>query len=131
MSVLKALFGGRKKQEPFDPNPGFVDTMPARPYRVHYADLPFYADAECRILVRGARLVILQCEDTLQKQRTIECMPALKNYRQGQIVQWETNHHRLWDDAWYLNPESGAKEKAWARSVEFVGRIYSPGAAAS
>ncbi len=130
MSVLKVLFGGRKQQEPFEPDPGFIDAMPARPYRVLHADLPFFADAECRNQIRGARLVVLQCEDALQKQRTIECMPAVKDYRQDQIVQWETNHKRLWDDAWYVNPESGAKEKAWTRAVEFVGRICrsAPGA---
>jgi len=131
MPFLKALFGGRKQQEPFDPNPGFIDVMPARPYRVLHADLPFYADPECRNQIRGARLVILQCEDPLQKQRTIECMPAVKDYRQDQIVQWEINHNRLWDEAWYVRPESGAKEKAWTRSVEFVGRICRPGPGSS
>ncbi len=127
MSFLKALFGGRKQQEPFDPNPGFTDVMPTRPYRVLHADLPFYGDAECRNRIRGARLLVLQCEDSRQKQRTIECMPAVKDYRQGQIVQWEINHNHIWDDAWYINPESGVKEKAWTRSVEFVGRIHCPG----
>ena len=131
MSLLRALFGGKKQEVPFDPNPGSVETMPVRPYRVLHADLPFYADAECRIQVRGARLIVLQCEDSLQKQRTIECMPAVKDYRQGQIVQWDTNHKLLWDDAWYVNPESGSKEKAWARAVEFVGRVYRPGPGAS
>ncbi|MBP1601007.1 MAG: hypothetical protein H6Q06_1158 [Acidobacteria bacterium] len=82
MPFLKALFGGRKQQEPFDPNPGFIDVMPARPYRVLHA-------------------------------------------------QWEINHNRLWDEAWYVSPESGAKEKAWTRSVEFVGRIYRPGPGSS
>ena len=131
MSLLRALFGGKKQEAPFDPNPGSVETMPARPYRVLHTDLPFYADAECRIQVRGARLIVLQCEDSLQKQRTIECMPAVKDYRQGQIVQWDTNHKLLWDDAWYVNPESGSREKAWARAVEFVGRVYRPGPGAS
>jgi len=131
MSLLRALFVGRKQQEPFDPNPGFVDVMPARPYLVLHADLPFYADAECRKQIRGARLVVLQCEDPLQKQRTIECMPAVKDYRKGDIVQWETNHKRLWDDAWYVNPESGSKVKAWTRAVEFIGRVYRPDTSAS
>ncbi len=126
MSLLRALFGARKQQEPFDPNPGFIDVMPSRPYLVVHADLPFYADAECRNQIRGARLMVLQCEDSLQNQRTIECMPAVKNYRKGQIVQWETNHRRLWDDAWYINPENHSKEKAWTRAVEFTGKVYRP-----
>jgi hypothetical protein len=131
MSLLKALFGSKKEQEPFDPDPGSIEVMPARPYRVLQADLPFYADPECRNRVRGARLIVLQCEDPRQEQRTIECMPAVKDYRQGQIVQWDINHKRLWDDAWYVNPDSGSKEKAWARSVEFVGKVYRHGHEAS
>jgi hypothetical protein len=55
----------------------------------------------------------------------------VKDYRQDQIVQWEINHNRLWDEAWYMRPESGAKEKAWTRSVEFVGRICRPGPGSS
>lgn len=131
MSLRKALFGGKKQQESFDPNPESIDVMPARPYRVLHADLPFFADPECRSQVRGARLVILQCEDPLQKQRTIECMPAVRDYRQGQIVQWDINHKCLWDGAWYVNPDTGNKEKAWARAVEFAGKVYRPGPGAS
>ena len=124
MSWLRALFGRKKSENPFDPNPGFTNSMPARPYRVLHADLPFYSDPECRIETRGARLVVLRCEDPAQQQRTIECMPVLKNYRQGEIVQWDTNHKRVWDAAWYVDPDSGANTKAWAHAVEFRGRIY-------
>ena len=123
MSWLKALFGPKKAEAVFDPNPGFIEVMPARPYRVLHADLPFYADPECREESKGARLVVLQCEDPAQQQRPIECMPVLKRYQKGQMVQWEINHKRGWEAAWYVDPDHGAKVKAWTHAAEFMGRV--------
>lgn len=122
MSLLSLLFG-RKQQEVFDPNPGETREMPARPYRVLHAGLPFYSDAECRAEIKEARLLVLNCEDPNQKHQTVECMPSRKRYSQGQVVQWELDKEQVWDAAWYLNPDTGKNEKAWARAVEFVGRI--------
>ncbi len=123
MSLIKTLFG-KKKEAPFDPNPETLESMPLRPYRVLHADLPFYSDPDCRTEVQEARLLILRCEDPAQQHHPVECMPALKNYQKGQIARWDTNHKRVWGEAWYVNPESGAREKAWSQAVEFTGGIY-------
>jgi len=122
MSLWSVLFA-RKQKEVFDPNPGETREMPARPYRILHADVPFYSDAECRSEIKWGRLLVLNCEDPCQKHQTVECMPTRKRYSQGQIVQWELDKDRVWDRAWYVNPDTGKKEKAWARAVEFVGRI--------
>jgi len=45
------LFPDRHKSEDvevFDPNPGIIDWMPARPYRVLHSGLPFCSDPECK-----------------------------------------------------------------------------------
>ena len=44
------LFGRKKTEtdETFDRDPGITDKMPARPYRILRADLPFYSDPECK-----------------------------------------------------------------------------------
>lgn len=121
-----ALFFGRKKSEAtevFDPNPGSRDDMPARPYRVLYADLDFYSDPECRTKIEGARLIVIQSEDSKQKHQIQECMPARKKYRVGQLVEWDINNKRIYQENWYRNPETGKTEKAWIQSVEFVGRV--------
>ncbi len=124
MSLLGALFRGKKAEAPLDPDPEVIITKPVRPYRVLHADLPFYTDPECKAEVRGARLIILQCEDPRQKQQPIECMPTLKNYRKGQTVMWGINHKRQWDEAWYVNPENGERERAWPSAVEFTGPVF-------
>lgn len=131
MSLLAALFWRKQPEIPFDPNPCEVDSMPVRPYRVLHADLPFYSDAECKIEVSGARLIVLQCEDPRQEQRTIECMPTLKKYRQGRLVRWEIKHKRQWDKAWYINPDTGQSERAWGLATEFIGPLVNEKIAAS
>jgi len=123
MSLLGMLFGRRKQEEVFDPDPGLTSTIPARPYRILHANLPFYSDAECRNEVKGARLVVLRCEDPRQAQQVVECMPTSKIYSQGLIVAWELNNKAIWDTSWYQNPETGKPERAWSRAVEFVGPV--------
>jgi hypothetical protein len=131
MSLLAALFRPKQPEEPFNPDPGEMDAMPVRPYRVLHADLPFYSDPECKIEVPGARLIVLQCEDSRQKQRTIECMPTMKRYRKGQLVRWDINHKQQWEKAWYINPDTGQSERAWALAMEFLGPVANERVAAS
>jgi hypothetical protein len=57
----------------------------------------------------------------------VECMPTLKEYSRGQILRWDINHKRLWEAAWYLNPDTGAKERAWVQAVEFTGKVVKLG----
>ena len=122
MSLFRSLFGGRKP-EPFDPNPREIQHMPARPYRILHAGLPFFSDPECLTEVQGARLVVLLCEDPSQKHRPIECMPVRKKYLKQQFVRWDINNKKMWDVAWYRNPETGKNEKAWSQAVEFTGPV--------
>ncbi len=125
MSLLSLIFG-RKKHEVFDPNPGETSWMPARPYRVIQPDLPFYSDPQCKRKVQSAHLILLQCEDPKQKQRTVECMPTRKNYEAGQLVSWDLDNKKIWGNCWYKNPDTNNNEKAWSQAVEFIGRVAIP-----
>ena len=124
MSLWKLIFRSRKPTEATESSePAQIDVMPARPYRVVHADLPFYSDSNCEREVEGARLVVLTCQDPFQKQQTIECMPVVKRYREGQLVSWDLNNKRMWETAWYRNPGSGEIQKAWSQAVEFNGKV--------
>ena len=114
---------GPKNLAPDNREPEETTSMPARPYRVLHADLPFYSDSKCEKEVQGARLVVLRCEDPDQKQKTIECMPVVMNYRVDQIVTWDLNNKKMWELSWYRNPDTGQVERAWAQAVEFSGKI--------
>ncbi len=119
------LFGrGKTKiEKDLDQNPGTIYKMPARPYRVVHTGLPFYSDPECKMKVQDANLIVLQSEDPKQKHPVQECLPTRKKYRIGQLVQWDLNNKKVWQNCWYKNPESGAAEKAWVQAVEFIGKI--------
>jgi hypothetical protein len=121
-----SFFAGRKSSnnpEMYDPNPEVTETMPARPYKVLYVDLTFCSDPECKSPVEGARLVVLRSEDPRQPHQVQECMPTRKKYSVGQVVQWDLNNKKIWQDSWYRNPETGNTEKAWIQAVEFVGKV--------
>ena len=121
------LFGGKKNQgiEVVDPDPGIMDTMPARPYKVLRADLPFYSDSECKTRVGDSTIVVLKSEDPKQQHSVQECMPTRKKYKIGQLVQWDLNNKKVYQNCWYKNPESGEIEFAWVQAVEFIGKIVS------
>jgi hypothetical protein len=121
-----ALFSGRKRTEVTevaDPNPGTREDMPARPYRVLYADLEFCSDPECKMRVKDARLIVLRSEDPKQQHQIQECMPTRKKYQPGQLVEWDLNNKQIWQESWYRNPETGKAEKTWTQAVEFIGRV--------
>jgi hypothetical protein len=121
-----AFLPGRKKPdvgEVFDPNPGVMDRMPVRPYRVLHADLPFYSDPECKKGIEGANLIVLSSEDPRQQHQVQECMPTRKKYKAGQLVQWDLNNKQVWQRCWYKNPETANAEMAWTQAVEFVGKV--------
>jgi len=127
-----ALLSGRKKPdvtEVFDPNPERTDRMPARPYRVMYADLPIYSDPECKTRIYDANLVVLKSEDPKQAHQVQECMPTRKKYSAGQLVRWDLNNKQVWQTCWYRNPETSSTEMAWTQAVEFAGKVVTAGQA--
>jgi hypothetical protein len=122
--TLFAASPGQKKQEPqFDQNPEIIQEMPVRPYTVLHEPLPFYSDAECRVEVPGARLIVVRSDDPRQTHHPIECMPTRKTYAKGQTLSWDINHKVQWAESWYVDPDTGNKERAWLRAVEFVGKV--------
>jgi hypothetical protein len=123
MSSQIAKSGRNQQNTSFDPYPEETQEMPVRPYTVLHDLLPFYSDSDCREEVQGARLVVLRSDDPRQSHHPTECMPTRKLYSKGQILLWDINGKQQWEESWYLNPETGVREKAWIRSVEFVGKV--------
>ncbi len=123
MLMFTSVFQSKKSVPSFDPTPEILSEMPVRPYLVLHADLPFYSDPECKVEVQDARLIVIRSEDPKQQHHPVECLPTRKRYENGQILRWDINHKTQWADAWYRNPGTGVIEKAWVRSVEFIGPV--------
>jgi hypothetical protein len=109
--------------EIIDPNPGSIEWMPARPYRVLHTNLSIYSDPLCTSKIEDAHLIVLKSEDPKSQISIQECMPTRKKYRVGQLVQWDLNNKKVWQNCWYKNPETGAVEMAWTHAVEFIGKV--------
>jgi hypothetical protein len=122
---MPRLFGGNSSNvdEIIDPNPGSVDWIPARPYRVLHTDLPFYSDCACSARIEGAHIIVLKSEDPKALHQVQECMPTRKRYTVGQLVQWDLNNKKVWQNCWYRNPETNDVEMAWTQAVEFIGKV--------
>ena len=97
--------------------------MPVVPYRVLYADIPFYSDSECTQEVVAARIAILDALDPDDELKELDVVPSLNRYEPGQLVRWTLDNKNLWEESWYKNPETGQIERAWTIHVEFIGQV--------
>jgi len=110
-------------QANFDPNPGQTNELPALPHRVLYSNIPFYSDPECKQQVTDGTILILQSLDPDDPVQELDIAPTRKSYQAGQIVAWDLNNKKLWEKAWYRDPETGEIEQAWTFHVEFIGKV--------
>lgn len=116
-----------KKKKKEDNRPAVTETFPAVPNRVLHVGLTLYKDESCsQPYERGSGMIIepLDPEDQLFE---LDILPTTLEYEPGQYVQFETNHHKMWDAAWFHNPISDKVEKAWnVAAAEFVGPLIAP-----
>jgi hypothetical protein len=108
---------------PTQRDPQHSDEMPVVPYRVLYADIPFYSDPECTKEVVAAKIAILEALDPDDAFRELDVVPSLNRYEPGQLVRWSLDNKNLWEESWYKNPETGQIERAWTIHVEFIGQV--------
>jgi hypothetical protein len=101
--------------------------MPAIPHRVLHANLPFYSDPECTRLVTDASILVLRSLDPDDPVGELDIVPVRRRYSAGQIVSWELNNKRLWENSWFRHPDTGQVEQAWTFHVEFIGKVVAPG----
>ena len=128
MGRLKKLFKGESKAPAtpsFDPKPEETDKLPLIPYRILYTDLPFYNDPACEDKVPDARVAILEALDPENELMELDVLPTRKEYEPGQLVTFNLNNKRLWEECWFRNPETQQVERAWNLHVEFIGDVIS------
>lgn len=106
-------------------SPEETDSMPVVPYRVVHADIPFYSDSECKNEVIDGTIVILESLDPEDPYPEMDIMPTRKQYSPGQLVNWDLNNKKQWEENWFKHPGTGEVEYAWILHVEFTGRLIS------
>ena len=105
--------------------PEETDNMPIVPYRVTHVGIPFYSDPECKNVVSDGTIVILEPLDPDDPYPEVDIMPTLKQYSPGQLVDWELNNKRQWEESWFRHPGTNKLEQAWTLHMEFTGRLIS------
>ncbi len=126
MGKFKEMFKSKSAAPPaeeFDPKPEETDELPFIPYRVLHTDLPFYDDPACENEVTDARIAILEALDPDDELMQVDVVPTRKKYQPGQLVTFNHNNKRLWEECWFRNPETLQIEKTWTLHVEFIGQV--------
>ena len=106
-------------------SPEETEDMPVVPYRVVHANIPFYSDSECKNEITDGTIVILESLDPEDLYPEPDIMPTRKQYSPGQLVDWNLDNHKQWEENWFKHPGTGEIEYAWILHVEFTGRLIS------
>jgi hypothetical protein len=101
--------------------------VPRPSYIVRRANIPLYADSNCRSLREGVRGVLIETFDADGVSQGSRIHPSTHDYAEGMSVGWEWDlpiayrSDKGWDETWYKE-ETGKCTQAWSGSLEFVGR---------
>jgi len=108
--------------------PEVVDSVPRIPFKVIYAEIPFFRDSQCQEEVEDARIAILLALDPEDQIIEQDIVPTTKEYKKGDYVTMDLDSKQLWEESWYKNPVTGKIEKAWEIHVNFIGHRISESA---
>lgn len=83
-----------------------------------------YSDPDCTQEISDAKGLILETTSSGKAEISKRIFPTTRPeyYKKGKQVTWEWNLSKVWQPAWYIDPDTGAKQKGWDSAGEFVGR---------
>ncbi|MBH3464801.1 hypothetical protein I5Q49_08070 [Pseudomonas carnis] len=99
-----------------------LKAIPMSTYTVLHTDIPLFQDSECTNMTGGLG-VILEAISPGGVKKTKLIFPTLRDwFKKGQNVSWDWDLQNIWQETWYVDPETGEKKQGWSSSGEFVGR---------
>lgn len=101
-----------------------VRSIPRQTITVYKKGIELFADSDCSETIADATGVILKITSDDGIKTRFQIFPTTKSnyYREGQEVSWEWDLSKVWDSAWYIDPDTNEKQAAWGSSGEFTGR---------
>jgi hypothetical protein len=100
-----------------------LQAIPHEVNTVHHPGVPIYSDAECRKEIDGARGVILETVSPGGVTKMKRIFPTTQtHFKKGMRVAWEWSNARIFERAWYRDPDTGEIRDAWGSWMEFIGR---------
>lgn len=99
-----------------------LKALPIQKNIVRHVRVPLFKDPGCQITVGGLGVILeLVGPGGIKKNQII--FPTLRDWFEvGQAVSWEWDLSNVWQETWYIEPETGAKTMGWHSSGEFIGR---------
>lgn len=89
---------------------------------VFHPGVTIFTDPDCKNPMKGVLGLILQTQSAGGINKYKRIFPTTRIYESGMIVSWEWNLSSVWNEAWYIDPETLEKKYAWSQSGEFIGR---------
>ncbi len=91
---------------------------------VYLSGVDLYSDPECTNMVEGAKGLILETISPGKAEVFKRIFPTTRPeyYQRGKRVTLEWNLSRVWEQTWYIDPDTKEKKKAWDSAGEFTGR---------
>ena len=100
-----------------------LNALPNEVNVVYHPGVDVYSDSQCAKLIPDAKGVILETTSPGGVMKTFRIFPTTRTqFQKGKQVAWEWNMQKVWQAAWYRDPDTGAIKEAWGSSAEFVGR---------
>lgn len=104
-----------------------LKTIKAIPHEINIVYDPgviLYSDSECTQKIHDAKGLILETTSPGKAEVSKRIFPTTRPeyYQKGKQVTWEWNLSKVWQQAWYIDPDTKEKQKGWDSAGEFVGR---------
>lgn len=100
-----------------------LQAIPHEVNTVYHPGVTIYSDPECRKEIEAAWGVILETISPGGVTKTRRIFPTTRtHFKKGVRVAWEWSDARLFEQAWYRDPDTGEIRDGWGGSTEFIGR---------
>jgi hypothetical protein len=110
--VVRALDSGLKLL-------GALRALPHETHTVRFPAVEVFAD-DTATQPREIKAVVLDTTSPGNARRDV--FPTRRQYREGQVLSWEWDTSRAWNESWYRDPDTNEVMKAWDSAAEFAGR---------
>jgi hypothetical protein len=98
-------------------------------HRVLEVDIDLFTNEECNHVIPGVKGVLIEKLGPQHRRIETRILPTTNEgyYEKGARVTWRWNVENLWSAAYYIDPHTNEKRRAWESSAEFCGeRVDEP-----
>lgn len=101
-----------------------IRSIPHEINRVYYPDVDLFADSECQKRRKDVTGLILETIPPNREKVFKRIFPTKKfrYYERGKLVTWEWDLSMVWQETWYIDPDTEEKKIGWDQAAQFIGR---------